>query len=65
MFLFENKSDFVSCALTCKIAYIFAFFNTEIYSKVAQNELLQTKPSVVHFAGFKVGEKQTKVVVSL
>lgn len=36
----------------------------EIYAKVGQNSILQAKPSVVHFAGFQVGEKITKILVS-
>ncbi|PFX33812.1 Primary ciliary dyskinesia protein 1 [Stylophora pistillata] len=32
---------------------------TKIYAKVGQNSILQAKPSVINFSGFKVGEKIT------
>ena len=38
---------------------------SEIYAKIGQNSVLKTKPTVVHFAGFQVGKKQTQILVRL
>ncbi|CAH3130560.1 unnamed protein product [Pocillopora meandrina] len=35
---------------------------TKIYAKVGQNSILQAKPSVINFSGFKVGEKITRTL---
>lgn len=35
-------------------------FFTETYAKVGQNAIVHAKPSVIHFEGFEVGEKQCK-----
>lgn len=40
------------------------FVFVEIYAKVGQNSILQARPSVVHFTGFQVGEKFTRILVS-
>ena len=40
------------------------FVFVEIYAKVGQNSILQARPSVVHFAGFQVGEKIAQTLVS-
>ncbi|RUS76179.1 hypothetical protein EGW08_016057, partial [Elysia chlorotica] len=38
---------------------------SKTFAKVGQNALIHTKPSVIHFEGFEVGEKQTKKLVLL
>lgn len=38
---------------------------TKTFAKVGQNALIHTKPSVIHFEGFEVGEKQTRKLVLL
>ncbi|XP_029201287.2 LOW QUALITY PROTEIN: cilia- and flagella-associated protein 221-like [Acropora millepora] len=35
---------------------------TKIYAKVGQNAILQARPSVVHFSGFHVGNKITRIL---
>ena len=32
----------------------------EIYSKIGQNDIVQARPSVVHFAGFEVNKTHTQ-----
>ena len=46
----------------CKSNRLLLF--AEIYAKVGQNSILQAKPSVINFSGFKVGEKITRTLVS-
>ena len=36
---------------------------SEIYSKIAYNAVLETRPSIVHFSGFEIGKKHTQVLV--
>ena len=43
----------------------FPFLPPETFAKVGQNALIHTKPSVIHFEGFEVGEKQTRKLVLL
>merc|ERR1712154_645551 len=38
---------------------------TKTYAKVGQNAIVHAKPSVIHFDGFEVGEKQTRKLVLL
>ncbi|KAK2561244.1 Cilia- and flagella-associated protein 221 [Acropora cervicornis] len=38
---------------------------TKIYAKVGQNAILQARPSVVHFSGFHVGNKITRILEKL
>ncbi|GFO40892.1 cilia- and flagella-associated protein 221-like [Plakobranchus ocellatus] len=38
---------------------------TKTFAKVGQNAFIHTKPSVIHFEGFEVGEKQTRKLVLL
>lgn len=38
--------------------YVLDFFFAEIYSKIAGNDVVQARPSVVHFAGFELGITQ-------
>lgn len=46
------------------VIFWYCFVFVEIYAKVGQNSILQARPSVVHFAGFQVGEKITRTLVS-
>ena len=37
-------------------------FVSEIYSKIAQNSIVQATPAVVHFAGFDLGKPQRQIL---
>ena len=43
----------------CQHVFTICIFS-EIYSKIGQNDVVQARPSVVHFAGFEVNKTHTQ-----
>ena len=44
------------------LSYKIFSFLSEIYSKIAQNSVVQARPAAVHFAGFDLGKPQRQIL---
>ncbi|XP_068715346.1 cilia- and flagella-associated protein 221-like isoform X1 [Montipora foliosa] len=56
----ESFDSFIAPVITKPVPN--HLLETKIYAKVGQNAILQARPSVVHFAGFQVGNKITRIL---